>query len=181
MSTVYQSFEAKELKKRPLVIKIADKMTSMFGSLIFLLFNLTLFSVWILINQNKVPAIPPFDAFPYQLLTTIVSLEAIFLTIIVLMSQNRQNHVSTIRQEIDMQINRISEKEITKALYILKKLAEKQNIKIEDKELDEMLRTVEIPYIERKLEEQLTEEPSPIVKEVEKVVEKMEEKVEARL
>lgn len=147
MSKVFQSFEAKELKKRPFVIKIADYLTSVFGSLTFLLFNVVLFTFWLLGN---------FDPFPYPILTMIVSLEAIFLSIIVLMSQNRQSHVSTIREEMDMQVNLISEREITKILQILTKLAEKQGIKFEDKELTEMLKEIEVSYIERKLEEQLT-------------------------
>lgn len=147
MSTIIQSFEAKELKKRPFVVKIADQLTSFFGSIWFLIFNIAFFAGWILFNQG--------DRYPFPLLTTIVSLEAIFLTLVVLISQQRQSQVATIREEIDMQINRISEKEITKTLEILKKIAEKQGIKLDDSELDEMLKTLELSYIERKLEEQL--------------------------
>lgn len=55
-----------------------------------------------------------------------------------------------------MQVNLISEREITKILQILTKLAEKQGAKFEDKELTEMLKEIEVSYIERKLEEQLT-------------------------
>lgn len=177
MSTIIQSFEAKELKKRPFVIKIADYLTSAFGSVSFLLLNVALFSFWILANQERIPNVSAFDSFPYPLLTTIVSLEAIFLSIIVLMSQNRQNHVSTIREELDMQVNRIAEKEITKSLLILKKIAEKQGIKVEDHELDEMLKNLEMSYIERKLAQQLEEKTTPILTRVENVAQKMEEVV----
>lgn len=176
MSTVIQSFEAKELKKRPFIIKIADRLTVFFGSFWFLGFNVSLFTFWIIANQGYIPNVPIFDPFPYFFLTTGVSLEAIFLTIVVLISQQRQNQVSTIREEIDMQINRISEKEITKALLILKKIAEKQGIKVEDDELDEMLKVLEVSYIERKLEEQLKDKPENIVR---KVVESVSEKIRA--
>lgn len=174
MSTIIQSFEAKELRKRPFVIKVADYLTSVFGSISFFLFNAALFSFWILVNNGQVPGIPVFDQFPYDLLGIVLSFEAIFLAIIVLMSQNRQSHVATIRSEIDMHINRIAEKEITKALLILKKIAEKEGIKTEDDEFNEMTKNLEISYIERKLAEQLLEKPSPLFKNVEKVAKEVE-------
>ena len=174
MSTIIQSFEARELKKRPFVIKVADYLTSVFGSFSFVLLNFIVFTFWILANSGRVPNVTPFDNFPYPLLTIIVSFEAIFLSVIVLMSQNRQSHVATIRSEIDMHINRIAEKEITKSLSILRKLAEKQGVKMEDDDLDEMTKNLEISYIERKLAEQLAEKPSTILKKVENVAKEVE-------
>lgn len=148
MSSVVQSFEARELKKRPFIIKIADRLTSFFGSISFLALNLLFFIFWIVFNK--------FDPFPFPLLTTIVSLEAIFLTIVVLISQQRQSHITTIREELDMQVNKYSEREITKILNLLKLITEKQGIKLNDKELDEMLNELKLSYIEKKLKEQLT-------------------------
>jgi uncharacterized membrane protein len=159
MATIIQSFEAKELRKRPFFIKIADRLSNFFGSVWFLVFNLFFFISWILFVS--------FDPFPYPLLAMILSIEAIFLTIIVLVSQQRQSYVSTIREEIDMHINRISEKEVTKILSILKKIADKQGVNIEDKELDEMLKEIEVSYIERKLEEQMDKNQSPVIKKSE--------------
>src|SRR3989344_6668359 len=146
MSTIMQGFEAQELKKRPFIIKIADGLTSFFGSIWFLVANILFFAFWVIFAS--------FDPFPFSLLTMILSVEAIFLTIVVLISQQRSSHISTIREEIDMHINRISEKEITKILTILKKIADGQGIKTEDEELDEMLKVLEVPYIERQLEKQ---------------------------
>ena len=155
MSRIVQSFEAKELKKRPFIIKIADRLTSFFGSISFLILNLLFFVSWIIFNK--------FDQFPFPMLTMIVSLEAIFLTIIMLVSQQRQAHIATIREELDMQVNKYSEREITKVLNLLKIIAEKQDIKLDDKELDEMLNELELGYIERKLEEQLSEKQKLII------------------
>ena len=164
MSKVVQSFEAKELKKRSWSVRLADDLTSTFGSIAFLSLNLIVFITWILINTGKVSSVGIFDPFPFPLMTTIVSLEAIILTLIVLMSQNRQSFISNLREEIDMQVNIASEKEITKILQILTKIAEKQGIKLNDKELTEMLKEIEVSYIERKLEEQLMEKPSSSIK-----------------
>ncbi len=150
-----KSFEAKALRKRSFVVRIADELTSSFGSIAFFVFNILLFATWIMVNLGKVPGVPPFDPFPFVLLTTTVSLEAIVLSIIVLMSQNRAGVVNSIREEMDLQINLLSEREITKALQILVKIAEKQGIKLDDPELSRMTRKTDTSYIERALGEQL--------------------------
>ena len=173
MTTIVQSFEAKELKKRPFIIKAADRFTTFFGSVWFLSFNILLFTFWIIANLGLISGIKIFDEFPFFFLTTGVSLEAIILTIIVLVSQQRQSQVGKIREELDMQVNKIAEREITKSLFILKKIAEKQGIDLtNDKELDEMLKGIEVSYIERKLEEQLNGKQQNIIREVVEEVEK---------
>ncbi|HLD92092.1 MAG TPA: DUF1003 domain-containing protein [Patescibacteria group bacterium] len=175
MSKVVQSFEAKELKKRSWSVRLADDLTSTFGSIAFSSLNVVVFIIWILINTGKVSGVSAFDPFPFPLMTTIVSLEAIILTLIVLMSQNRQSFISSLREEIDMQVNIASEKEITKILQILTKIADKQGIKLDDKELAEMLKGIEVSYIERKLEEQLLEKPNSTIKTL---VDEMGQKLE---
>lgn len=170
MSKIIQSFEAKELKKRSWSVRLADDLTSVFGSFLFLTLNIIFFVVWILINTGNLAGIFIFDPFPFPLMTTIVSLEAIILTLIVLMSQNRQSFISNLREEIDMQVNITSEQEITKILQILVKIAEKQGIKLNDKDLEEMLKVIEVSYLERKLEEQLENRHiNPLQKVVDRV------------
>lgn len=179
MSKIIQSFEAKEMRKRPFIIKMADRLTSFFGSVWFLTFNLGLFLFWIVANLGYIKGIPIFDPFPFFFLTTGVSLEAIMLTIVVLVSQQRQSQVGKIREELDMQVNQIAEKEITKALIILKKIAEKQGIKLDqDTELNEMVKGIEVGYIERKLEEQLTETKQNLIKDV---VQEVENKFKSKI
>ena len=155
-----KSFEAKALKKRPLAVRIADDLTSLFGSILFLLINIVVFATWILVNTGKFPGIAPFDSFPFPMLTTVVSLEAIVLTLIVLMSQNRQSLISSLREEVDIQVNLIAEREITKVLQLLSEYFKAKDIKINDPELEDMLKGVDASYIERRLEEQLTGTPS---------------------
>jgi uncharacterized membrane protein len=167
MSKIIQSFEAKELKKRSWSVRLADDLTSTFGSFSFLTFNILFFAFWILMNTGNISNLPILDPFPFPLMTTIVSLEAIVLTLIVLMSQNRQSFISNLREEIDMQVNIASEQEITKILQILVKIANKQGIKLDDKDLDEMLKVIEVSYLERKLAEQLeTKKLNPLQKVV---------------
>lgn len=170
-----RSFEAKALKKRSLAVRFADDLTSLFGSGIFLGINVGLFIFWILANTGKIHGIPKFDSFPYPMLTTVVSLEAIILTIIVLMSQNRQSLISSMREEMDIQINLIAEREITKILKLLKEYLKVKGINLDDHELDEMLKVVDESYIERKLEAQLTNK-DPFAK-LEQGVEKVTEPI----
>jgi uncharacterized membrane protein len=157
---IIKSFEAEALRKRPFAIKIADFLTSYFGTVGFLFINIVIYIVWILINVGKVPGIPIFDPYPHSFLNSLVSIEAIFLTVIVLISQNRANQIDKLRQELQLQVNLYSEKETTKILQLVKKLADEKGIKIEDKEIEEMLKEIDASYIERKLEEQILNKPT---------------------
>ncbi|MEK7061427.1 MAG: DUF1003 domain-containing protein [Patescibacteria group bacterium] len=152
---IVKNFEADALRKRPFAIKIADFLTSYFGTVGFLLVNILIYIIWVLINIGKIPGIPIFDPYPHSFLNSLVSIEAIFLTVIVLISQNRANQIDKLRQELQLQVNLYSEKETTKILEIVKKIADAKGIKIDDKEIEEMLKEIDASYIERKLEEQL--------------------------
>jgi len=80
--------------------------------------------------------------------------------------------VNTLRQELQLQVGLITEKEITKILEILKEIAEKQGIKLGDEELEQMIKEIDTSYIERRLEEQLSGKPEPLIKKVAEEVEK---------
>ena len=160
---IIRSFEAKVLRRRSFTAKVADWMTSYFGSLGFLFLNLVLFVFWILANMGRVPPIPIFDPYPHVLLITLVSLEAIVLSVIVLMSQNRQGQVATLRDELQLQVELITEKELSKALQLLTMILEKKGVKLSDSELEEMLQAVDTSYIEHKLEEQISGKAEPAV------------------
>jgi len=157
-----KSYEARQLRKRPITVKVADLITQFCGSVLFFVLNISFFGGWIVFNTGLIPAFKPIDPFPFPMLTTIVSLEAIILSIFVLMSQNRQSIVTTLRDEIELQMDLVAEREITKILHLIAEIAKKQNIKIDDKELDEMLKDTDVSYIERELEKQLMLTNQPI-------------------
>ena len=154
---IIQSFEADQLKERPLFVKIADYLTSSFGGIGFFAVNAIIFAFWIVINLGYIPSMPVFDPYPFILLTMAVSLEAIFLSIIVLMSQSRQSYISTLREELDMQVNLVAEREITMSLKMLRLIANKLKLKIKNEELEEMLEETDISYIQREIQDQLHE------------------------
>lgn len=152
---LFRSFEAKARAQRTLSEKIADFVTESFGSIFFLVVNFYIFAIWIILNSNVIPGIKPFDPSPFALLTAIVALEAITISIFVLVSQNRQTAVQTLRDELHLQIGLLSEEEITKSLEILAEIREKVGIKKQDVELQEMLEQIDMSYIEQTLQEQI--------------------------
>lgn len=153
---IIRSFEARELRKRSFIVKIVDTLTSKFGSFAFLFGNIFIYTFWILANTGKIPGIPIFDPYPYSFMNSFVSIEAIILSIIVLMSQNRENQRDILRNELGLQVQLISEKQITKILNLLKDIKDNQKIS-SDPELEEMTKEIDTSYIERKLTEQLEE------------------------
>lgn len=154
---IIRSFEAQELKKRPFIVKVADYLTSGFGTISFLVGNIVIYGFWVLANTGKIPGVPIFDPYPYSFMNSFVSIEAIILSIIVLMSQNRENQRDTLRNELGLQVELISEKEITKILSLLKEIRNNQKEGKNDPELDEMTQELDTSYIERRLNEQLEE------------------------
>ena len=85
--------------------RIADAITSFAGSMSFVYLHTAWFSVWIMLNLGLAGAALVFDRFPFGLLTMIVSLEAIFLSTFLMISQNRQAARADIRSEIDFENN----------------------------------------------------------------------------
>jgi len=151
-----ESVEAKAKAKRSWVERLEDRIVYTFGTIKFLLFNLLFFAAWISVNSGLVSGIEPFDPYPFIFLTMVVSLEAIFLAVFVLITQNRQSKISSLREEAELHVNLISEQEITKILkvlgVILKRLGDDDR---PDPELQKMLDPLDPEEIERQLEEQL--------------------------
>ena len=89
--------------------RVADAITNFAGSLQFVYIHTVWFGIWILVNVGLLGAALEFDKFPFGLLTMIVSLEAIFLSTFVMVSQNRQAARADIRSQLDFETNLRSE------------------------------------------------------------------------
>lgn len=132
---------------------IADLMTYYFGTVLFLTINALFFAGWIFFNLPWL-GFTPFDPYPFGLLTMIVSLEAIFLSIVVLVSQNRQSKISDIRQRVEFEVDVRAEEETTKILKMLHELHTHLGIKTKaGKELKQMERRTDLEKIQRSIEE----------------------------
>ena len=92
--------------------RLADWFTAGIGTMTFVYVNAAIFGLWILSNLGWVPGVDPFDPYPYGMLTMVVSLEAIFLSLFVLISQNRTAEKDRIRGEYDYKTDLKSEIEI---------------------------------------------------------------------
>lgn len=155
---IAHTLKMREDEKRTAAEKVADRMTAIFGSIPFLVFNAIWFFLWITINTGLLPIMPPFDPFPFGLLTMIVSLEAIFLAIFVLMSQNRSERIAALRQEIDLHINTQTEAELTKLLELTVLLLKQNNIDVSgDEELQSMLEPTDVEILEEAFEAEVKE------------------------
>jgi CRP/FNR family transcriptional regulator, cyclic AMP receptor protein len=91
---------------------LASKIANSTGGIPFLLLNGFVFSLWIVVNTGAVPVLPPFDPYPFDLLTLTVSLEAILLSILVLLAQNLQAAKDRLRGEIEYEVNLKAELEV---------------------------------------------------------------------
>ena len=125
--------------------KAADFMTAAFGTTTFLIANATFFLVWIIWNSSIIPGVTAFDPFPFGFLTMVVSLEAIFLSIIVLISQNRASQISDMRQELDFEVNVRAEEEITRIIKMLDEIHDHLGLDPnDDPELTKMKQKIDI-------------------------------------
>ena len=119
------------------------------------MFHVVWFAGWILANTGAL-GIRPFDPFPFGLLTLIVSLEAIFLSIFVLMAQSRESTVAELREEVSLQVVLRMEEEVTKTLQLVAGLYTRLGQQVsEDPELREMLGPLDADEIERDLVDQI--------------------------
>jgi uncharacterized membrane protein len=156
IASIRKSLKARDNAKSGFAERMADKMTLGFGSMPFLLINCAWFLIWMVINLGFIPGVPAFDPFPFGLLTMIVSLEAIILAIIVLISQNRAARLADLREEVALQVEEISEQEVTKILSLMVPLLQKQGISLShDAELQAMLKPTDTELLTEELEKEI--------------------------
>lgn len=145
-------------RRRSLQDKLADLVTDFSGHVGFAYLHILWFAGWVAWNLGVFGA-KPFDPYPFGLLTMIVSLEAIFLSTFVLISQNRMGEDADRRANLHLQIGLLSEHEITRALQMLEQIQVKIGIEPEPgtdlKELEAEVRPEdvlkEIETLERRM------------------------------
>ena len=98
--------------ERSAVQKAADWIAEFSGSVPFLLLHMVFFAAWLVVNTVPIRGFQPFDPYPFGFLTLAVSLEAIFLSVFVLLSQNRLAAKERVRGDIEYDVNLKAELEI---------------------------------------------------------------------
>jgi len=142
----------KAASEQSLQDRIANGMTSFSGSMVFVYVHIAWFFVWVILNTGAV-GMAPFDPFPYGLLTMIVSLEAIFLTTFVLISQNILSKEAARLTDLGLQTGLLTEHELTRVLQMLRAIQFKIGIR-NDEDIDIADADLEM---ETKLEDVLSE------------------------
>jgi uncharacterized membrane protein len=151
ISTVLERRQAED-KRKPLQLRIADAITRFTGSLRFVYIHLVLFSAWIICNIPATP-LPKFDP-TFVVLAMFASVEAIFLSTFVLISQNRMAEQADKRADLDLHVSLLAEHEITRIVTLVKQIADKLDIhESRNPELNELEKDVKPENVLDALEE----------------------------
>jgi uncharacterized membrane protein len=185
------ALEEQQRAQRSAGEKVSEWIAKFCGSMAFVYVHIAWFGGWIVAN-TLLPA--PFDPFPYTFLTLVVSLEAIFLSTFILISQNHETQLTERRDQLDLQINMVAEKENTKILELLEAIAVKVGIDYDDESLKPLLAPIDPEDLtnqiasasedankkaEKKIDEKVEEKTEQ--KTEEKVEQKLDEKVDKKV
>lgn len=167
--------------------RISDSITRFSGSTVFVFLHVIWFGLWILLNINliRLPYISEFDPFPFGLLTMIVSLEAIFLSTFVLISQNRMSALSEKRAELDLQVNMLAEQKAAKTLELLEHIAQQLDAVYDrfdyktDPEIEALKVSPEPHEVLQVMEEAVAEQAREVTQELKRSVKDITGEMEA--
>lgn len=143
--------ERGHLEKRTFGERMAEKISVFAGSTWFAIVNLIWFVGWIGFNVVA-PEKLAFDPYPFTFLTLVVSLEAIFLSVFILIAQNHEARITEHRDHLDLQINLLAEQESTKMLEILEAIAEKVGIESDHEALKALKESAEPEKLAEQIE-----------------------------
>lgn len=146
-------------RRRSPLERFTDIVTQTAGSGTFIVIHIVWFAVWIILNRDAYA----FDAYPYNLLNLVVALEAIVLTSIVLMTQNRMTAQADKRAHLDLQVNLLAEQELTAILRMVAALCQKAGIPAHptDSRIESLLKETDIGKLAVALDQELAETPTP--------------------
>ena len=141
--------------------RIAQKITDFTGSMRFVYVHLAVYGFWILANLDWVPAVPAWDP-TFVVLAMVASVEAIFLSTFVLISQNRISAAADKRADLDLQISLLAEHELTKLAELVTVMAKHMGLEVEaDRELKEIQQDVAPEAVLDEIEEANGGKPKP--------------------
>jgi len=135
--------------------QVSDWIVCTAGSGRFLVLHFVWFGAWVVVNGGLVHGIRVFDRFPFPFLTMTVSLEAIFLALFVLASQNRLARQADKRNHLDLQIDLLAEREMTAVLQLLQDIASHLDVRtsIAPERLRDLIKTTDLGRLTDRMEE----------------------------
>jgi uncharacterized membrane protein len=132
----------REEKEASVEERVADVITRFTGSMRFVYLHLAFFGFWIVANLGWVPGVTAWDP-SFVVLAMIASVEAIFLSTFVLISQNRMAAAADKRADLDMQISLLAEHEVTRLVTLVSGITDRMGVKTEaDADLEEITQDV---------------------------------------
>jgi uncharacterized membrane protein len=151
------SLEEEALLKRTVADRISDHIASFVGSISFVVLHLAWFGVWVVINTGLLMGRLKFDPYPFALLCMLVSLEGVLLSTFVLIKQNRMSQRADHRAHLDLQINLLSEREVTKVLQLQRLICEHLGLKeaAEDRDAIELSSVTAVGNIAHELDQKM--------------------------
>ena len=151
------AIEEEALQKRTPADRISDLIANFVGTILFVVLHLAWFGLWVAINTGWFGAKLKFDPYPFALLCMLVSLEGVLLSTFVLIKQNRMSQRADQRAHLDLQINLLSEKEITKLLQLQRLICARLEITEadQDEEAKELSSVTAVGHIARELDQKM--------------------------
>jgi len=115
-------------RARSPVDRVSDAVGRFVGTLTFVVLHLLAIAGWLALNLHAIPGVRPFDPPPFNLLSTIASCEAVFLTAFVLMKQSRESQLADRRDHLDLQVNLMAEQEASMIIQMLDRIGRKLGV-----------------------------------------------------
>ena len=155
--------QADAVRRRSAAARFSDTITGWAAREVAVVTHVVWFGLWALINLGHVRPIPIFDPYPFSLLGFLVSLEAIFLTLFVLASQNRLTQEAERRAHLDLQVNLLSEQEMTMMLRMLGEVCEHLDLRatISSPKYQELACRTDVGQLAEQLDSTLPPGPKP--------------------
>jgi uncharacterized membrane protein len=152
--------EEEALNRRTPTERQSDAIVRFIGSMKFLTFHIILVAVWSTVNLGLIPNVKPFDPFPFGILALLVSSESVFLTIFVLISQNRMARQAERRAHLDLQVGMLAEQELTMMLQLLQKLCQHAGVGVQSAafQVQGFSKTTDVQKLASELEDKLPDQ-----------------------
>ncbi|MGC1484077.1 MAG: DUF1003 domain-containing protein [Candidatus Acidiferrum sp.] len=152
--------EEEALGRRTRTERDSDVIVKFIGSVKFLALHVILVVVWTTVNLGLIPNVKAFDPFPFGMLALFVASESVFLTICVLISQNRMARQAERRSHLDLQVGMLAEQELTMMLQMLQKLCQHTGVdtKSATQQVQGFSETTDVHKLASELEEKLPEQ-----------------------
>lgn len=144
--------ERQESARAPFSDRLASRITGFTGSMTFVWIHAGVFGSWIVINLEWVPGVAPFDP-TFVALAMVASVEAIFLSTFVLISQNRMAALADRRADLDLHISLLAEHELTRLASVIERIAGRLDVAVDREEFNEIEQDIEAVEVLRAIDE----------------------------